>query len=69
MANTLTVARQTGRCELWTPWGTQAASPKDPKLASLRHTLKKLGKRRGAARNAGQLDEAYATKPECSYDP
>ncbi len=68
MQNMLIVSRKTGDNTLWTPWGPQKSAPRNPKLASLRKTLRKLGKDRDAARKQ-PLDEAYAHLPECSYDP
>lgn len=68
MANTLTLSRQTDQCQFWTPWGPQVTTARDAKLATMRRTLNKLGKARRAGQS-GKLDEVYASKPECSYEP
>lgn len=67
MANILATAPATGNCVLWTPWGPQLTATADPKFTSLHKTLKIITKRK--ARQAARLDDAYSSKPECSYEP
>ena len=57
-----------GSCTLWTPWGPQATVSANPKLSSLRRTLRKMAVKKDGRRQ-DKLKAAYSSKPECAYEP
>lgn len=62
------IAKNTGSgaCTLWTPWGPQVTEAANPKLASLKRRLQKLGAK-GRGKDKAKI--AFSNKPECAYEP
>lgn len=54
-------------CTLWTPWGPQFTEVANPKLESLRRTLRRMKAKPGVEKR--ERDAARLDKPECSYEP
>lgn len=56
-----------GTCTLWTPWGPQVTNSTDPKLASIRRTLRRLKANKAEDRKGPR--EKMSLMPECVYEP